>query len=508
MFFGFLSPLLLERQFCIVPSNFASSPVVYNLKAGAWPEVIVWWLLGLAWLFLTIGLVVLTTPFMVLPCTIFPVFVFIITPGIGAILLVTITIWQNLMISFYSPYIDVDGFSTLLGINFLLLAALGTISFLRLIKENFQTDDDLLRKIIKGSSAVFALGILYLAYGSAANGFADAAIYFRNFIGCFFFLYIGLYLGRHMGLHDVFRLWKFLSVFLLVYGGIEFFFTESLYNFINVKSFMAVKQHLDTLSVAEVMSLLTTTLFNTPLLQSFDIESYRMLGPNIHYISYAYLLAISMLIFAMERQPLMAVVCFIFITLIGAKGPFILAAVSLALWCCRRLGYPLHLIPITAVLICVGYVAMGIAVGVSIDDYHILGLLGGIAGFFTNPIGKGFGAGGNLTITSVNWEDFQNAGAATMGLESSVSVALYQWGVGGVAYLTFLMWMWWKVLKRYQYRDYPGQPDFLPFLFSFGFVLANLVFQEEAMSPYAIGFEMFFIGFWISQPSVQRRMLR
>jgi hypothetical protein len=178
--------------------------------------------------------------------------------------------------------------------------------------------------------------------------------------------------------------------------------------------------------------------------------------------------------------------------MIGAKGPSIMFFAAIFLWLAVRSGgLPLRLVLPANAAMMGAYALAGLVLGIKARDYHVLGLLGGLRGFLFNPLGHGFGVGGNLGAReSLNWQEFQNAGIADYGLESTVGVALYQWGVCGLLFLGFYVFIWRTWLKLEIARPEADKTNLLLPL-AMGFLLINMVFQEEAMVPYALGFMAF-----------------
>ena len=178
----------------------------------------------------------------------------------------------------------------------------------------------------------------------------------------------------------------------------------------------------------------TIDLFNSPLLADAGIEIMRLFGPNMHAISYAYALCF-FAIFALYRGRIaISVLLVALLFLANAKGPIILFLLVGASWATfkifgARFAFACHCLALIA------YAALGIVLGLSIGDYHVIGLMGGLHEFLANPIGLGIGAGGNLSseFVNINWEDAQAAGRTPFAVESAVGVLLYQTGIFAVA---------------------------------------------------------------------------
>jgi hypothetical protein len=129
-----------------------------------------------------------------------------------------------------------------------------------------------------------------------------------------------------------------------------------------------------------------------------------------------------------------------------------------------------------------------VSYGLSHDDYHVIGLWGGITGLLHNPLGYGIGVGGNLSDKGkccVEWQAFQHAGVSDFALESAIGVLLYQMGIGTVS-LGFVVWQTTRRLFQRQETTLLAIAIII--------VMLNALFQEEAFSPYAFGLVMLFAG--------------
>ena len=84
---------------------------------------------------------------------------------------------------------------------------------------------------------------------------------------------------------------------------------------------------------------------------------------------------------------------------IGSKGALIVRVlvtpdVPCSASCLRMFRTPLWYFVVALAI----YACAGIAVGIRAGDYHVIGFLGGLNGFLANPLGRGIGAGGNLSL--------------------------------------------------------------------------------------------------------------
>ena len=468
-------------------------PALQNAR----PEIIlIWWLFTVLWLIAVVGAAALTSPIVIALFSVIPFMVFAVSPLAGFIVFLTSVIWQNTIISMWSPLLTRAQMNTLQGINFVIITCFGVYSIFVLLRSNANMMNDFSRRALKLNISLLFVGVIYTVYGMAANSFFGSIIYFRNFSGGLFCLAMGIYFGQRLGALAIIRVWCVLGIIVIIQAFVELAFTEYYYEIINLNVYYGLKKGLEGIDVNDTIEKLTKTLFNTPYFKSFGLDSFRMLGPNLHNISFGYLLSYLVFAFSIKRKFFLSTIAFILIVLIGAKGPTILVVLSLGLdWLFRR-GYPRSLYKSTIIAVCITLIVVFIIYGIKVADYHVLGLIGGIKSFLSNPLGHGFGYGGNYGASkTIDWQETQRAGAAPFGLESSVGVLLSQWGICGVLYILYLIWIWRHMLNHYIKTSFIVNNHYFSLVvISFGFVITNLVFQEEALSPYAIGFGLLWVG--------------
>jgi hypothetical protein len=140
------------------------------------------------------------------------------------------------------------------------------------------------------------------------------------------------------------------------------------------------------------------------------------------------------------------------------------------------------------------YAIAGIAVGIRAQDYHVIGFIGGLRGFLANPLGRGIGAGGNLSlsVSAYDWSRSQQLGHTDLALESAVGVLLYQMGIAGLVVLGVLIW-----IALILWRQFRITRDRMLLVAALGMlaVMVNGIFQEEALfAPLALGLMCAFAG--------------
>jgi hypothetical protein len=112
----------------------------------------------------------------------------------------------------------------------------------------------------------------------------------------------------------------------------------------------------------------------------------------------------------------------------------------------------------------------------------------------SNPIGRGIGVGGNLSMemSTIDWSKSQHLGHTDVAVESSVGVLLYQMGIFAVVVFVALAWIAVRLWRVYLVN---GERLYAAASFSVLTVLANGVFQEEAIfAPLAHGIVLAFAG--------------
>jgi hypothetical protein len=247
--------------------------------------------------------------------------------------------------------------------------------------------------------------------------------------------------------------------------------------------------------------LLTVTLFNSSFLTGLDIRVPRLQGPNFHPISFGYSLATLIAFLAVQRRKILPLAAAPLLLFVGAKGAIVLLIFSLV-FCFAVRFYRGALAPIGLLACLVVYALFVFWTGVQTGDFHVLGLIGGIRGFLTNPIGHTLGQGGNLStnFAAIDWEKYQHEGATDIAVESAIGVLFFQMGVAAAAVLAiygFVARVAWRLYRAFR------APTLAFATVSIATILVNGLFQEEALfAPLAMGFAMALAG--LSFGSVDR----
>lgn len=362
-----------------------------------------------------------------------------------------------------------------------------------------------IRKLIYASIALLGVVGVYFVLGLAVNP-RNATVYLRN-IGLPIFLFqIFLLIGAK---HRI-NLPSMLAIILVavgICGYIELFALDGWLTMTNGWRYLTLFSakrlvNLDEIRraaqegrvVTNVLDYTKSELFNTSLTRSLDLHVQRLQGPGFNTISFAYLLSSLIALLAIHRRVALSLFAMPLLLATSAKGPLVFTILCVAFaWLARRStsNFPVKALAAFLVL----YAAIVIKVGSGSGDYHVLGLLGGLNGFFKMPIGHTLGDGGNLSIVdfgALKWDEFQAAGAANVAVESAFGVLLYQLGVAAAAWFAFYFWVASVGWRLYKETRAPA----LSFVTSGIMVsVANGLFQEEAyFVPFSLAFVMGYCG--------------
>jgi hypothetical protein len=413
-------------------------------------------------------------------------------------------LFQNLVVALISPGIDsLDQFNAIRAYNFVFtVIAWATIAAQYWLARNRY--DRQIRSLIDLTTVGLVLIGLYFVVGLMANP-SGAAVYLRNIATpVLLFQVFVLVAFRHRV--SIMAAFVALAVVLALYGYCELFAHDALFRTINADVYMRwrIKQDFDAGAwvkelhetgrvIRSYLDTLLVDFLNTPLLRHLDLQFYRLLGPNFHFISYAYALAFFCVFLCASGRWWFGALALPLLLVVGSKGALIFAVLALAgTVALLRLRGSAPLAIFAAML--AAYVAAGIVVGLREQDYHVIGFIGGLRGFLANPIGHGIGVGGNLSMdmNTIDWSKSQHLGHTDVAVESAVGVLLYQMGVFALAIFAALGWI---ALRLWRHYRRSGERLYATAAFSVLVVSANGVFQEEAMfAPLALGIVLALAG--------------
>lgn len=256
--------------------------------------------------------------------------------------------------------------------------------------------------------------------------------------------------------------------------------------------------------VTGVADLLRSSFLNTNLLAGLDLTVVRLQGPNFHPISFGYVLSVLSAVAAVQGGMVLPLLALPLLLFASAKGALVLAIVSVGFCMAARTYRGPLLVPALALALLL-YAAFALVSGMRSGDYHVLGFLGGLKGFFENPLGHTLGRGGNLSTTfaDIDWSAYQHAGSADVAVESGIGVMLYQLGVATFPIVLMYLWLSGTAWRLYRVLRAPALALSCAFL---AVILVNGLFQEEALfAPLALGLIMAIVG--LTFGAVDRRFV-
>ena len=379
-------------------------------------------------------------------------------PQISIVAIVFALLFQNTFVALAADHVaSTEDFNMIRGYNFVIIAVTWLV-FTATFLSDWRRRNTAIDPFVKVLVALYVILGVYFLLGFALYGMA-AIVYLRNIVTPLLLFQICLiaFMRWPVRLGQALTV---LSLLLLACGLVEFFWRDGWLAVTNSYAYwersagpnymtLAYDKHLEKTGIVAtgLLDSFRITLFNSPLLADYEIELLRMFGPNMHAISFAYALSFFS-IFALYRgRFLLAVALTVLLVLTSAKGPLILFLLVAASWLNfkvfgAKFAFGCH------ALIMLVYAGAGIVVGRSIGDYHVIGLMGGMHEFLANPIGRGIGAGGNLSpeFFKIDWQAAQAAGRTPFAVESAVGVLFYQIGVFAIAVIGAYVWIAWRVL--------------------------------------------------------------
>jgi hypothetical protein len=421
------------------------------------------------------------------------------------IIVLTANIFQNifaaLVSSNFTEYSDIEVLKSYSFLTTIVSWLVVTIGFLK----NSYAYSPFVRRLILASFGLLAIVGIYFVAGLALNP-RNATVYLRNIgLPILMFQTFLLVASKHktplpkivfvlLGLVTICGYLELfaLDFWLTVTNGWNYFtlFTaKRLLNVNEIRTSMEAGQ-----VITSVLDYTKSDLLNTALLSGLGFKVQRLQGPNFNTISLGYLLAIFIAFSAVHRHWLIALLAVPLLIATSAKGPMVLAIACVVFHMLARRRNPYF--AIKALLVGLSAYALFVfQAGLSVGDYHVLGLLGGVNGFLKWPIGHTLGDGGNLSISdfsTLDWGKFQRAGAVDTAVESAVGVLLYQLGLAAGAVFLFYLWIASIAWRLYRATRAPA----LAYVACAILVcLVNGLFQEDAyFVPLSLAFVMGFAG--------------
>ncbi len=482
----------ISRSYAVAPPRPTAQPYHELSVPAAILHVLAWQAVSVFGLICHIVLVKEVSPACIVVCMGGLAWLAFNKPLPAFIVFLQILLYQNVLVSIFSPGMSHTSYVALSGSSFISAVVVAGAFSVDLLRSR----DARIKRLSQYAFVAIAVAAAYMAIGAALQGPVGAIISFRSVSAMLFSLLIGLRLGSSWGYRTA-ALCFLLAVFMgLILAALEIADPTWYLGMVNAKDFFNLKNSglladrylFDVQSVIETQ---TGAWFNSPLVSGGE-GSFRFGGPNMHSISYAYVLSVSALVLMSLGRFELVPILLAFGISAGVKGPIVLFAITTALYILWYLTRNKSLLIAATLGFSAFYIIYGIRTGIQIGDFHALGFMGGVYGFLSNPLGHGLGAGGNMgtTVSKAYWEKMQHAGAADVGLESAVGVMLYQMGVGSIAIFAALVRLLQKAPIGTSPRPGAAPTDLLFIGLWIG--LTNGVFQEEAYSPYAVGLLVLF----------------
>jgi hypothetical protein len=421
-------------------------------------------------------------------------------PLTGALVFFQFLIYQNIIISLFSPGMDyMPAYVMLEGSNFATLCILSIIALNRLTTPYWWGQ---LRRMTWWLLAAMGMVTFYSLIGASKAGPTSALIYFREFGALLLAILVGLDLGRVWGFKTVGLAFIFSAVLAICLGIVEYLVPLDFYAWTNEVSYFQLKYAMqpegNKFYVPEdIVKHFSNVFFNisglSPTVSA--IKTQRFGGSILTMTSFAYVLSVVGVVAVSLRRSAWLLVILPLMYLEGAKGASFLLILTLLLWGVWELTRNKRMLVASGVLLACTYVGAGLVIGLGNNDYHMVGFMGGVHSLVSNPLGHGIGVGGNLSSTANAGFKIDGPGGFTrlgadFALESAVGVLFYQTGIASLLiFAVFITTLRNSPLgKQHGHRLLPMRQDILPI--AAAMIAVNGVFQEEAYSPYAAGMIM------------------
>ncbi|MFC4166925.1 hypothetical protein [Teichococcus aestuarii] len=419
-------------------------------------------------------------------------------PLAGLVVYWQLALYQNAMVAFFCDGMQPGSFQVLLGTGFMATGLLGALAAARLLLSRRGAAAPA-RRIVLLACAAIALSTAYAAYGALLSSPASAAVYLRAATGMLLMLLVGLDAGRVWGFRSLAIGYLVSLAAGLGYSALEVADPAWFYEMTGGIPFMNLKYTAAELdwpfhTARDLIATRTSVLFNVTGSEATAL-SFRFGGPNIHPISYAYVIAMGGIAALALRWYGSVVLAAAVLAAMGVKGAMLTLVMTLGLWLFWHWAGRARLLLAVMAVSVVTYSAAVIHVGLQSGDFHVIGLIGGVDGFLRNPLGHGIGVGGNLSDTAragVDMIDLQNNGA-DFALESAIGVLLYQLGLGLLLHLAAFAALLAAARPRRGWRHARPQATDAIFI-GVAMTIVNGLFQEEAYTVYALGVAMLFAG--------------
>ncbi|QWG06421.1 hypothetical protein [Flammeovirga kamogawensis] len=231
----------------------------------------------------------------------------------------------------------------------------------------------------------------------------------------------------------------------------------------------------------------------------FNLTTFRYGSLLKNIISYSYVMMISItygLVLKIKKIQYFLIVFVIVLLISFSKGAIIFSILTVFIVVFNRNVLKKNRVSIVeTIILLIPFWLLVITVGYFSNNEHIIGFVSGFHRMMDNPFGNGLGFSGNLSPVrklSVFGEELPFRGYWTRfynGSESIIGVLFSSLGFFGFIYLGVLF-----TLIAKSKENLLKSENFI-LLFPLIMVFQG-IFQEEAFSPYALGFTMFILGLY------------
>lgn len=368
---------------------------------------------------------------------------------------------------------EIPSIAIIQGLDFFMLALASTCHVFRSLYRG-----RLSFEMILCSSAVLLVAACAL-FGWQQENLQSAVYYARMFSYFIFAFFVGQACGERAIAASDWARWSIVYVgwACAAFVVVEILATPFLYELLGAHHYLENKYGVSLASAHDAVTFNTRRILNLP--SSVPIHLLRPMGITLHTVSSAYLVALAAALAASRRNWWQAGLMGTLLFCIGAKGPIVVAVlasfgciVSIPTW-----GLTVFRLQVAAVIISL------LLIGLLTLDVHTISLLSALSEFPTKPVGSGLGIGGSVgPLVEVGVWGWDSRG------DSALAALVAMMGIAG----WIVLWSFFRVGRSsspaFSERELSFAPAWMTAL------LVGIVFQEEGLSPAAVGFVALYLG--------------
>lgn len=391
------------------------------------------------------------------------IFIFLKIPYFDIILIFSYVMYQNIILSIFS---ETKNLTIALGTNVLII-------FVLALKKFGNCYHAIEKKEKKNLFIFFIICIIYTLIGCCKNGVVMSIIYARLFTIPIILLFLGRY--SNFKINNCVNIFILCSSIMIFAGFIQIFFPSSFIKISNYLNYYHLTEKVLFDSPEKLINTKSKILFNTNLFTN-TIRQFRIFSTTLNIIGYGYLTSLLCLFFHKKKNFILFILNVILLFFIGSKGPVLVLSFTLITQFVNKFTNKNSVL-----FFLVFYTSLLFYLGIKEGNNHVLGFLFGITNLINNPLGLGFGFGGNMTFSLLNSGDKREL---LTGSESAFGVLFTQTGLSSFV-IVFIY------IKSIVFSN-KDKMSMLTIYALFNFV--NGIFQEEAFSIYSLGITLFFLG--------------